>query len=311
MRARDYPRIYAVALGLIAHTDSRLDPVTLRRFISAYQSVSALSIGELWAVAISLRLALVENLRRLATQIIRWRDERAEADKFADKLLEIATLQPAELVSLINERPPKPDKLRRAFVVQLTQRLREQHTEVLPVFDWIEQQLASQGTNSEQVIHAEHQSQAAAQVTIGNTIDSMRLLSTIDWSDFFESVSLIDPLLGQDPSGVYAQMEFATRDRYRHVIEKISKRTNTGEVEIARAVVKMANAAAERGGGTGAGSQVPRAGKKGVGYQMPGVGQRPALPAPDTRHPAPAFPAPGTRNPTPMSATPLQHVGCT
>ena len=61
----DYPRIYAIGLGLIAHTDSRLDPSTLRRFIIAYQSVSPLSIGELWAVAISLRLALVENLRRL------------------------------------------------------------------------------------------------------------------------------------------------------------------------------------------------------------------------------------------------------
>src|SRR5216684_4201793 len=200
----DYPRIYAVALGLIAHTDSRLDPVTLRRYISAYQSVSPLSIGELWAVAISLRLALVENLRRLATQIVRWRDERAEADKFADKLLEVAALQPAELVSVTVERLAKPDKIRRAFVVQLTQRLREQDTEVIPVFEWIERQLARQGTNIEQVIHAEHQSQAAAQITVGNTIDSMRLLSTLDWRDFFESVSLIDPLLGQDPAGVYS-----------------------------------------------------------------------------------------------------------
>jgi len=255
----DYPRIYAVALGLIAHTDSRLDPVTLRRFISAYQSVSPLSIGELWAVAISLRLALVENLRRLATQIVRWRDERAEADKFADKLLEVATLQPAELVSVTVERLAKPDKIRRAFVVQLTQRLREQDTEVMPVFDWIERQLASQGTNIEQVIHAEHQSQAAAQITVGNTIDSMRLLSTLDWRDFFESVSLIDPLLGQDPAGVYSKMEFASRDRYRHVIERISKRTNKGEVEIARATVDLARRAAA---------------KEGVGYQVTGVSCR-------------------------------------
>src|SRR5258706_7040118 len=127
----DHPRIYAVALGLIAHTDSRLDPTILRRYISAYQSVSPLSIGEIWAVAISLRLALVENLRRLATQIVRWRDERAEADRFADKLLEIATLQPAELVSLTSERLAKPEKLRRGFVGQVAQRLREQETEVM------------------------------------------------------------------------------------------------------------------------------------------------------------------------------------
>src|SRR5205807_3950821 len=125
-------------------------------------------------------------------------------------------------------------------------------------------QLARQGTNIEQVIHAEHQSQAAAQITVGNTIDSMRLLSTLDWRDFFESVSLIDPLLGQDPAGVYSKMEFASRDRYRHVIERISKRTHKGEVEIARAAVDLARRAAEK---TEAGQ------KEGLRYQAPGAGQ--------------------------------------
>src|SRR5256885_10979387 len=119
---KNYPRIYALSVALIAHTDSHLDTETLRRFINTYQNISPLSIGELWAVPISLRLALVENLRRLATRIVRWRDERAEADKFADKLLEVAALQPAELVSVTVERLAKPDKIRRAFVVQLTQR---------------------------------------------------------------------------------------------------------------------------------------------------------------------------------------------
>src|SRR6266550_2280643 len=124
----DYPRIYAVAIALIAHTDSRLDPLTLKRFIAAYQPVSPLSIGELWAVAISLRLALVENLRRLATRIVRWRDEQQQADKFADKLLELAATQPADLVPLTTEFFARREKVPRAFVVQLTQRLREQDT---------------------------------------------------------------------------------------------------------------------------------------------------------------------------------------
>src|ERR1044071_8657530 len=82
-----YPRIYAIALALVAHTDSRLDAETLRRFIRAYQQESALTIGEVWAVAISLRLALVENLRRLTTRVVQSREEREEADKLADKLL--------------------------------------------------------------------------------------------------------------------------------------------------------------------------------------------------------------------------------
>jgi cyclic beta-1,2-glucan synthetase len=241
-----YPRIYAVALALIAHTDSRLDLATLVRFITAYQSTAPLSIGELWAVAISLRLALVENLRRLAAQIVRWRDERDQADIFADKVLELAAVRPAELVPLTTDRFGKREETPRAFVVQLMQRLREQDTAVMPVCDWVEKRLRRQGTSIELVMHSEHQRQAAAQVTVGNIITSMRLLSTLDWRNFFESVSLIDPQLGQDPAGAYLQMEFASRDRYRHVVERISKRTETTEVEIARAAIDLARKASDQ-----------------------------------------------------------------
>src|SRR5215218_11039966 len=160
-----YPRIYSVALALIAHTDSRLDTNTLQRFIAAYQTVAPLSIGELWAVAITLRLALVENLRRLAVAIARARAERDEADELADKLLELASLQPANVMSFLNERFGKQEDLPQTFLVQLVQRLREQHPSVMPVIDWIEKHLESKGSTVEQSIHAEHQRQAAAQVT--------------------------------------------------------------------------------------------------------------------------------------------------
>ncbi|MEP6920109.1 MAG: glucoamylase family protein [bacterium] len=241
---QDHPRIYAVAVALIAHTDCRLDTNTLRRFIKSYQTVAPLKIGELWAVAITLRLALVENLRRLAVQIVNAREEREQADKFADKLLELALRQPAALVPLIADRLEKREKIPSAFVVQLTQRLREQDPAVMPIMEWLEKHLGRQGTSIEQVIHSEHQRQASTQVTVGNIITSMRLLSTLDWRDFFESVSLIDPLLGRDPVGAYSQMEFASRDRYRHVIERISKRTKVPELQVAEAAVELASTVA-------------------------------------------------------------------
>ncbi len=240
---RLYPRIYAVAVALIAHTDCRLDTETLRRYIGAYQTKSALTIGELWAIAIMLRLALVENLRRLAVAMVQSREERDQADKLADRLLELAQRQPSMLVAQLSERMGKRDKLPQAFVVQLTQRLREQDPAVAPVMEWLEKELGRSGTAVEQVIHAEHQRQAATQVTVGNIITSMRLLSTLDWREFFESVSLIEPILGEDPAGAYRKMEFATRDRYRHVIERISKRTRSGELEVARTAVKLAKSA--------------------------------------------------------------------
>jgi cyclic beta-1,2-glucan glucanotransferase len=242
---KGYPRIYAIALAIISHTDCRLDTETLRRFIIGYQTVAPLTIGELWAVAITLRLALVENLRRLTDVIFRARDERDQADRLADKILELSSRQPSALPALISERLGKREQITAAYVVQLTQRLREQDPSVMPVLDWMEKQVSRRGTTIEQIIHAEHQRQAATQVTVGNIITSMRLLSTLDWRDFFESVSLIDPLLGQDPADVYSNMEFESRDRYRHVIEKISKRTRANELDIAQVVVDLATEAAE------------------------------------------------------------------
>src|SRR6185369_13284520 len=150
---KDHPRIYAVALALIAHTDCRLDTTTLRRFIAAYQTIAPLSIGELWAVAITLRLALVENLRRLTVLIVRAREEREQADKVADRLLELASRRPESLLNLVAEHFERRDKISHSFVVQLTQRLREQDPAVMPVAEWLEKQLAKQATTVEQVVH--------------------------------------------------------------------------------------------------------------------------------------------------------------
>src|SRR5437016_8403470 len=165
----------------------------------------------------------------------------------ADKLLELAQRQPNDLVPLLISRVGKRRSVGRAFVVQLTQRLREQDPAVMTVFEWLDKQLERRGLSIEKIVHEEHQRQAAAQVTVGNIITSMRLLSTLDWKDFFETVSLIDPELAQDPAGVYSRMDFATRDRYRHVVERVSKGARKSEPEIARAALRMAEEARSAG----------------------------------------------------------------
>src|SRR5213076_2693509 len=170
--------------------------------------------------------------------------ERDEADTLADKMLQPVQRQPQDLISLL---PRTRKQLGRTFVVQLTQRLRDQDPAVMTVIEWLDQRLRKEGLSLEEMIHEEHHRQAAAQVTVGNIITSMRLLSTLDWKDFFETVSLIDPELKKDPAGVYAQMDFATRDRYRHVIERISKGAKKSEPEIARAALRMAEEARSSG----------------------------------------------------------------
>ncbi len=238
-----YPRIYAIALMLVAHTDSRLEAETLQRFFRAYQTVTPLSIGELWASAISLRLALVENLRRLASRVAAAREEREEANDLADEFLKIAAGQPEQLMPLLSETLGKRKTFDHAFVAQLALRLRDQDPSINPVVEALEKRLRNEGENIERIVQSEHQRQAATQVTVGNIITSMRLLSTLDWQDFFESVSLVDPILQNDPPDIYARMDFKTRDHYRRAVEKIAKRTKTDELEVARYAVELARRA--------------------------------------------------------------------
>ncbi|QLY23914.1 GH36-type glycosyl hydrolase domain-containing protein [Bdellovibrio sp. KM01] len=238
-----FPRIYALALALIAHTDSHLTVDNIRRFITAFQTRSYLKMGELWAVAITLRIALVENLRRVAARIAWDFNQSAEADELVDHLIENAR-RPRKFqkyLKLIVRHCENPVEGELTFISQVAKRLRDAEADIWPVIEAMNEELKKKNTSVEQVVSAEHQRQAANQVTIANVISSMRLLSNIDWTVFFESVSLIDRLLETDPTGDYVRMEFTTRDDYRHNIEKIGKCTKLAELDIAKRALEMAN----------------------------------------------------------------------
>src|SRR5213593_3860565 len=130
------PRVYGLAWAFVAHTDSRLDPETLRRFVRAYQRVQPLTIGELWAVAITLRIVLVENLRRLADSIVRGRRARQAADAVADDLLGVRG--PPVKRPMMALEPFEDGPLTTAFAVQLVQRLRDQDPAVTPALRWLD-----------------------------------------------------------------------------------------------------------------------------------------------------------------------------
>ncbi len=233
---QDYPRVFGVAWAFVAHTDSRFDPDMLRRFVTAYQRVQPLTIGELWAVAITLRVVLVENLRRLTERIVHSRAARQEADMLADSLLGADGQSPMPPATALRRFENTP--LAMAFAVQLVQRLRDLDPKVRPVLLWLEERLVAQGTTADDIVHAEHQQQAAMSVTVRNVITSMRLTSAFDWQDFFESVSLVDKSLRHGTH--FAEMDFATRDRYRHAIEDLSRNSGYSELEVANRVVQRA-----------------------------------------------------------------------
>jgi cyclic beta-1,2-glucan synthetase len=250
-------RIYAMALELIRHTDGRLDRHALVRFTAAYQTVAPLTIGELWAWPSVLKLALIENLRRLADETLQGRDARLTADRY---LARIAGAGEAVILA------PLPEVLETAYVVRLLQRMREYGPLVSPVRAAVEERLAAHGMTAEDSIRMEHQSQAAGQVSVSNAITSLRLCASLDWAQYFESVSLIEQVLQRDPAGVYGKMDFQSRDRYRQSVEELAEPTGEAQLRVALRCVESARQAAELK------SADDRAAH--VGYHLIGKGRR-------------------------------------
>ena len=224
-----YPRVFGLAWAFVAHTDSHFDPETLRRFVVAYQRVQPLTIGELWAVAITLRIVLVENLRRLADQITAGQAARGEADALADRLLAPSDKFDPSIDKELAARSAVP--LSERFAGQLAKRLRDQDPRTTPALGWLEEQLSLQGTSIEDVVQHAQQRQVASNVTVRNIITSMRLISDTDWAEFFESVSLVDARLRA--GSAFAAMDFPTRNLYRSAIEQLARGSPLSEIEVA------------------------------------------------------------------------------
>jgi cyclic beta-1,2-glucan synthetase len=235
-----WPRVYWLAIEIVAHTDSALEEAILEEFLRSYQEVRPLTIGELWAVPIMLRLVLVENLSRIARDLRAALRRNATARAWADEYVKGDGHAPFPVPDLDRNgtgQPPRPlSAEERHLVVAALQNLRGSAIS-RERLDAIEGGLRERGVAVEEALRAERERQAANQVTVGNCVTSIRVLSAIDWASFYEQVSLVEAQLRDDPVGVYERQDFATRDRYRQAVEELARGAQLDELAVARAVL--------------------------------------------------------------------------
>ncbi len=233
-------RIYEMAVELLRFSDSRIDRPQLAAFLHAYQRVAPLTIGELWAWPSMLKLALVENLRRLAVEILTAREARLAADRY------LAAIEAIGRSDRARTRPAPPVH-HSAAIVHLLYRLREFGPTLAAVRETVDAYFEVQNSTAEAAIRREQQGQAASLASVTNTITSLRLCSTLDWREFFESVSLVEEALRRDPAGVYARMDFLSRDQQRQAVEELAPPDGHAQVRVALKAVESARQAAIAG----------------------------------------------------------------
>ncbi len=240
------PRVYDIALKAISHGDGRFDEDSLRRFVAAYQEISELTLGELWAIPIVLRLALIENLRRVAFSVRADRMDRNVAIRWADEMIDVVRRDPTRLILIAADMAREQPPMSSSFVSELSRRLQPLGDAVSLPMTWIDLRLAESGLTSGQLVQSAQREQAADQVSVSNCISSLRLLDALDWKTFVESVSVVERILREDPTHTYPHMSFATRDTYRHVVEKLAREADLDEPAVASATLELALDGADR-----------------------------------------------------------------
>ena len=161
-------------------------------------------------------------------------------------MVEVVERNPTDLVLVLADMARANPPMSGAFLAELTRHLQGQSPHFAFANSWLEHRLSEQGLTTERLVLAEGQEQAADQVSMGNSITSLRFLSANDWREFVEQHSLIEQTLREDPAHVHAKMDFATRDRYRHVVEEVAKRSRWSEYDVARKAIQFAQTAAAK-----------------------------------------------------------------
>lgn len=233
------PRAYDIAIEIISHSDGRVDSNGLKGFISAYQTQKILSLGELWAIPIMLKLAVIENLRRIAENTALDMIDNNLADYWSEQMIEKVRKDPADLVLTIADMARSNPILNSPFVAGFTRKLEGKGPSFALPLSWLDQQLSRDGISGTDLVWQENQKQAADQVSVKNSIGTLRFIGSSDWRKFVEASSKVEQTLREDITGTYPLSDFTTRDRYRHVIETIAKGSPLSETEIAEKVLEL------------------------------------------------------------------------
>ena len=231
------PYVYELAQELAAHTDYSVDEANLEDCLRRYQEEAPLTIAELWSFPLLLRVALVEALTHMAARVSETQELREAAYFWANRLAAGSRRGPQTFLRILQSMEAEPIAREPYFVTSLAEQLQDEEEALAPLQHWIEQQL---GQSLTEIVRTQHGREASASVSIANAFGSLRTLSRIDFTNLFEPVSLMEAELRSDPAGIYPHSDFSTRDRCRQAVERISRNSGVGELDVARRAISLA-----------------------------------------------------------------------
>ena len=231
------PRIYGVAWAYVAHTDGAFDEELLIQFLGAYQETRELNLGEMWALPTTLRVVLIENLRRLAERVATNKAAREVANLLCDHMDAITLPALDSLLALLNLRG-----VGRVFLAQMAQRLYDlrwsaERAEVPGLALWLQAALPDLAAMQMQ----QRADQTADNLSVSNAVRSLRAIGDADWPDIVARTSTLMRMMLS--ASVFEAESVATRDQTLHGIERLAQKNQRSEVDVARTLLRLTGSA--------------------------------------------------------------------
>jgi cellobiose phosphorylase len=233
------PRVYRVAVELVAESGGALDPEIIRKFLDSFQEVTPLEIAELWALPLMLRLQLLECLRTLALQVEEHQSQSEQADFWSNRLISAVRHSSPRLLRVMEELIDHYPEPAPHFASELVAHLYDEEAALPLVSGWLERTLRAPLL---EVMQHEHRRQAVQQTSLAALIGSSRRLAQIQWRELFEATNWAERELAADPAGVYDRQDFETRDRCRSSVEEIARWSRSSEQETISQALTLARA---------------------------------------------------------------------
>ncbi|WP_027625800.1 GH36-type glycosyl hydrolase domain-containing protein [Clostridium lundense] len=232
---KGYPRIYYIAKKIVHITDGKINKENIEEFIDEYQKHTILTSGEIWALPNMLKIALIQNISKVTGSIAYAQREKNKGENLGDRLIQCSDNR-KNLEKIFEEKY----NFNPYFTERLLRVLRDSAVENVEIYKWIDENLDMKETNTRRITILEHQKQAIFRMIMGNSITGIREISSFNWQEPFERLSCLEQVLRKDPANVYSKMDFASRDHYRHEIEKLARYMKLGETFVAKKAIECA-----------------------------------------------------------------------
>lgn len=242
-RYNGYARIYMLAEEIVSFTDGILSAKDLEEYITSYQNKKTLNMEEIWDINLFFKIALIERIKDICIKIYNSQMQKIKVENIIERLVEnkskdelkfkLPSYEYQKIVQSYSEN-------KYTFIEYLSFKLKKYGKKGIPYLNILEEEINKQGLSLSDVIKKEHFDIALKKVEMGNCIKSIHALQRMNFLKIFEKINGVEEILKEDPSGVYENMDYKTKEYYRNKIKEIANKTKISEIYIAKKVLKLA-----------------------------------------------------------------------